>query len=252
MQRCHCRCQRLANNGLANIGAALPLAPLVVLRSPAPSFTTFTGTVSAADDWDTPVQHKAVRKAMPGSYGGCAAGLLAGMRGCSMRRRCHPLPEPCRRAKAWPATPSWFWRRHMSRLLKRQRPPCPPASPPAASPKQSTCSTRRQAGTCPSLPWTCGAAPRTCAWRCRVRLSRLRHAAAGAAQAMPAWPWRRAAAERAAAGCCAESVSCTAPMKSSSASTQPKHAAPHPAPTPLPRRRPPAGARHRRHLPPPH
>ena len=31
-------------------------------------FTTHTGTVAAADDWDTPVQLKAVRKSMPGSY----------------------------------------------------------------------------------------------------------------------------------------------------------------------------------------
>jgi erythromycin esterase-like protein len=31
-------------------------------------FTTHTGTVSAADDWDTPVQCKQVRKSMPGSY----------------------------------------------------------------------------------------------------------------------------------------------------------------------------------------
>ena len=31
-------------------------------------FTTHAGTVAAADDWDTPVQLKAVRKGMPGSY----------------------------------------------------------------------------------------------------------------------------------------------------------------------------------------
>ena len=31
-------------------------------------FTTHTGTVAAADDWDTPVQLKDVRKSMPGSW----------------------------------------------------------------------------------------------------------------------------------------------------------------------------------------
>lgn len=32
------------------------------------SFTTHTGTVAAADEWDSPVQLKAVRKSLPASY----------------------------------------------------------------------------------------------------------------------------------------------------------------------------------------
>ncbi|KAI3430472.1 hypothetical protein D9Q98_005067 [Chlorella vulgaris] len=43
-------------------------------------FTTHTGTVSAADDWDTPVQLKAVRKSMPGSYEHLFHRHAAGMR----------------------------------------------------------------------------------------------------------------------------------------------------------------------------
>jgi erythromycin esterase-like protein len=31
-------------------------------------FTTFTGTVTAADDWDGPAERKRVRPALPGSY----------------------------------------------------------------------------------------------------------------------------------------------------------------------------------------
>lgn len=31
-------------------------------------FTTHTGTVAAADNWEKPAQRKAVRKSMPGSY----------------------------------------------------------------------------------------------------------------------------------------------------------------------------------------
>jgi erythromycin esterase-like protein len=31
-------------------------------------FTTHTGTVAAADEWDSPVQLKAVRQSMPGLY----------------------------------------------------------------------------------------------------------------------------------------------------------------------------------------
>jgi len=31
-------------------------------------FTTHTGTVAAADEWDSPGQRKTVRKSMPGSY----------------------------------------------------------------------------------------------------------------------------------------------------------------------------------------
>lgn len=66
------------------------------------SFTTHTGTVSAASDWDTPVQRMAVRKAMPGSYGAlrlhpwphAACGLSLAAAHLARLVCCHPRLAP--------------------------------------------------------------------------------------------------------------------------------------------------------------